>query len=125
MLQQESSSKKIDATESTDEIFLDQNHTHFVLVDDGSENIDGIELAFRTQLESELRKRPVQKRCEQSILSERARADDQVPMVLIIVQGGTKAFLKVEEAVRLDVPVLVLAVSINYSALVRKKRIRH
>lgn len=36
--------------------FLDPNHTHFILVDDGSDNQFGKEIEFRANLENELRK---------------------------------------------------------------------
>lgn len=35
---------------------LDPNHTHFVLVDDGSEGQFGKEIKFRAKLENELRR---------------------------------------------------------------------
>ena len=41
---------------STGDTFLDMNHTHFILVDDGSENQFGKEIEFRANLENELRK---------------------------------------------------------------------
>lgn len=38
------------------DVLLDPNHTHFILVDDGSENQFGKEIEFRAHLEAELRK---------------------------------------------------------------------
>lgn len=47
--------RKQSVVASTD-TFLDPNHTHFILVDDGSENQFGKEIEFRANLENELRK---------------------------------------------------------------------
>jgi hypothetical protein len=41
---------------STGDPFLDPNHTHFILVDDGSDSQFGKEIEFRAHLENELRK---------------------------------------------------------------------
>ena len=49
---------------------IDENHTHFVFVDDGKQGIDGRELSFRSAFEAAL--------CDKY----------QVPLVLVIV-GGT------------------------------------
>jgi hypothetical protein len=38
------------------DVLLDPNHTHFILVDDGSEGLFGKEIEFRAHLEAELRK---------------------------------------------------------------------
>lgn len=46
---------KKDPTKMTD-VLLDPNHTHFILVDDGSEGQFGKEIEFRAHLEAELRK---------------------------------------------------------------------
>jgi hypothetical protein len=42
--------------EKTSNVLLDPNHTHFILVDDGSEGQFGKEIEFRALLEAELRK---------------------------------------------------------------------
>ncbi len=41
---------------SSGDTYLDPNHTHFILVDDGSESQFGKEIEFRANLENELRK---------------------------------------------------------------------
>ena len=58
---------------------LDPNHTHFVLVDDGSNNIYGKEIEFRANLENELRKGKSDIYYENYRLSKRPRqvSDDQ------------------------------------------------
>jgi hypothetical protein len=39
--------------------------------------------------------------------------NESVPMILIVVQGGPNTLLTVEESLKQNVPVLVLAVSVN------------
>lgn len=48
--------RKQTSVASNTDTFLDPNHTHFILVDDGSENQFGKEIEFRASLENELRK---------------------------------------------------------------------
>lgn len=38
------------------QVLLDPNHTHFILVDDGSTGSYGVEISFRVELEKELSK---------------------------------------------------------------------
>lgn len=112
---------------ATNDILLDPNHTHFILVDDGSENQFGKEIEFRASLENELRKGKSlsyykNKRSRRSFNGERMLAEntsqseddhegDGVPMVLIVVQGGPNTLKTVKESLEHKVPVLVLAVS--------------
>ena len=53
--QQEITENKKEQPKNTD-VILDPNHTHFILVDDGSEGQFGKEIEFRAHLEAELRK---------------------------------------------------------------------
>jgi transient receptor potential cation channel subfamily M protein 2 len=51
---------------------LDPNHTHFILVDDGSDSKFGVEIPFRARLESELRKgKPLKYYEQMSLLREK------------------------------------------------------
>lgn len=121
------------------DVLLDPNHTHFILVDDGSEGLFGKEIEFRAHLEAELRKGKSLKYYEQkrssrkkisargsSALAMMQQSDDEeddhdednprnemVPMILIVVQGGPNTLLTVEESLKQNVPVLVLAVSLQ------------
>jgi transient receptor potential cation channel subfamily M member 2 len=114
---------------------LDPNHTHFILVDDGSEGLFGKEIEFRAHLEAELRKGKSLRYYEKKFKRKRNMSDrsstsnsrvltdfeddndeeisrnESVPMVLIVVQGGPNTLLTVEESLKQNVPVLVLAVS--------------
>lgn len=90
---------------SNNQVFLDPNHNHFILVDDGSVGAFGKEIEFRTRLETELRKQKIsnnfQKELEESI---------NVPMLLIVVQGGPNTLVTVEKTIIQKIPILVLAV---------------
>lgn len=83
---------------------MDPNHTHFILVDDGSVGSFGKEIEFRTRLEAELRKQKTnnfQKELEENF---------NVPMLLIVVQGGPNTLVTVEKTIVKKIPILVLAV---------------
>ena len=128
----ESSENKKEQPKNTD-VLLDPNHTHFILVDDGSEGLFGKEIEFRAHLEAELRKgkslkyyelkRSQKKKVsarsgyqgqisddEDDIQDEDDMRNESVPMILIVVQGGPNTLITVEESLKQMVPVLVLAV---------------
>ena len=71
---------------------MNPNHTHFILVDDDSEGKFGVEIDFRTSLESEIRTR------------------ENVPMVLIVVNGGIGTLKTVAGALEQEIPVILIAV---------------
>ncbi len=119
------------------DVFLDPNHTHFILVDDGSEGHFGKEIEFRAHLEAELRKgrslkhyenrRILRKRLtrtsslagyqpsdEEEESNDEESSNESVPMILIVVQGGPNTLITVEESLKQSVPVLVLAVNIHF-----------
>lgn len=139
-------------------MFLEPNHSHFILVDDGSESQFGKEIEFRAHLENELRKGESlkyyrQKRSSSMLMNRRLtpqnsqlnelnsaeKTTEKVPvwyfifwwiyrifywiimffkMVLIVVQGGAGTFRTVEESLKQNVPILVLAVmfwKVNYN----------
>ena len=129
-------------TKNVIEAELDPNHTHFILVDDGSNGIYGKEIEFRAKFENELRKGKSTIHYKNSrfnrrkrIASEGSHSDnfidnqydddrdeyeteklksglkkDFIPMVLIVVQGGPNTLQSVAEAIKQNVPILVLAV---------------
>ena len=131
------SPKGNDLAKNTD-VFLDPNHTHFILVDDGSEGQFGKEIEFRAHLEAELRRgrslksyeiERLKRKRKQLMLngssgngnemfagnepdvddSSENEANRSVPMILIVVQGGPNTLITVEESLKQNVPVLVLA----------------
>eukprot|EP00736_Rhodelphis_marinus_P002900 Rmarinus@m.18823 len=71
---------------------LEENHTHFVMVDDGSRGQFGREIALRAQLEREL-----------SI-----GGNTKVPTVLLVVQGGPGTIMTVHKAAEAGIPVIVV-----------------
>ena len=129
-------------------VYLDPNHTHFILVDDGSDDQFGKEIEFRAHLEAELRqgkslkyyekKRNQRKKIlsrstsfgtgisgavvNQNVVTHSDDENDEpdednnrnetVPMILIVVQGGPNTLLTVEQSLKQNVPVLVLAVNL-------------
>lgn len=93
-----------DATPSqagTEEADLEPNHTHFLLVDDGSEGKKawGSELELRFAIEK--------------IYCERRR----VPRVMLVVQGGVGTLTSVHYAVKAHCPVVVIADSGGVASL--------
>ncbi len=107
---------------------LDPNHNNFILVDDGSEGSFGKEIEFRASFESELRKgksltyyrkKFIKRNGKQSLTvkSNWTTANDDteqenIPMVLIVVQGGPNTLFTVAESLSQNIPVLILAVSL-------------
>jgi transient receptor potential cation channel subfamily M protein 2 len=80
----------------TKDVLLDTNHNNFILVDDGTVGRFGREIDFRADFEDELTKSGTQA--------------NKVPTVLIVVNGGEGTIKTVAEAIKNDVPVLVLSV---------------
>ena len=105
-------------------MLLDPNHNYFILVDDGSEGEFGKEINFRAALEAELRKgkslkyykdltpraniEGVQKK--DIIEQDEKNRKVTIPMVLIVVQGGPNTLLTVEETIKMNIPVVIVAV---------------
>ena len=134
-----------DQLKKYEDVDLNPNHTHFILVDDGSCGSYGKEIEFRAKLENELRKgksnlyyencrlsktkrqlsNSFDRNCE--IANEKITDDyfnenaseelkpglkkDIIPMVMIVVQGGWTTLKVVEDAIKKNVPILVLAVN--------------
>lgn len=80
---------------------LDHNHTHFILVDDGTEGIFGAEIEFRTTFE-----RYVSEKVETGVAETQSV---NVPVVMLVVEGGVNTMKTVWQAVQQKIPVLVLS----------------
>ncbi len=101
---------------------LDPNHTHFILVDDGSDSNFGVEIKLRARLESELRKgkslRYYAQRRSSNVDSDDSdqednsgEVDNTIPMILIVVQGGPNTLKTVAEGMKKKIPILILVVN--------------
>ncbi|KAK3595122.1 hypothetical protein CHS0354_002375 [Potamilus streckersoni] len=83
------------------EVPLDHNHTHFILVDDGSINKYGVEIELVAELEKFISNKKIN-----TGLAEKLRVD--LPVVKIVVEGGVNTMKTVWKSVAADIPVLVL-----------------
>lgn len=92
------------------DVFLDPNHSHFILVDDGSTGSFGREIDFRTKLETELRKGKDYRSIRKDSICEPNEDEFKVPMILIVVQGGKNTLLTIKKTVQKLIPILVIAV---------------
>ncbi|XP_076450410.1 transient receptor potential cation channel subfamily M member-like 2 [Babylonia areolata] len=79
---------------------LDHNHTHFLLVDDGSEGKFGTEIKFRSKLESY-----ISQKVETGVTETQSV---NVPSVLIVVEGGINTMKTVRESITRKIPVVVI-----------------
>lgn len=80
--------------EDSKAVSLNPNHTHFLLVDDGSTNEFGKEINFRAELEKVI----------QDIY--------KIPMILLVVEGGEGTLRSVYESLLIHIPVILIAVSV-------------
>ncbi len=78
------------------DLFLDPYHDKFILVDDGTEGKADRQVGFRMRLET-------------ALVNEDVNA--VTPLVKIVVNGGPSTLGEVREAVKRNIPVLVLDVS--------------
>ena len=70
---------------------LNASHSHFLLVDNGTESRWGNELKFRRVLEASLVKK------------------DKIPMVCLVVEGDATTIETIKEKVKSNIPVVVCA----------------
>ncbi|KAK3091596.1 hypothetical protein FSP39_021023 [Pinctada imbricata] len=82
---------------------LDENYSHFILVDDGSEGKFGREIDFRNAFEKFVSTQHCDMDSKDSTLT--------VPVIMLIVEGGINSMKTVWGAVTTGTPVLVLASS--------------
>ena len=76
---------------------LNPNHSSFILVDNGSLFKFGVEIEFRTQLET--------------LISSQL----DIPIVLIVVEGGLGTLNTIIGALKSQIPIILVAVSIKIS----------
>ncbi len=77
------------------EISINPHHTNFIFVDDGSFKDFGVEIDFRSELESQI------KDCE----------GKTVPMVLFVVEGGAGTIETVKNAFKNKTPIILVQVN--------------
>lgn len=81
---------------------LDPNHTHFILVDNGTYREFGTEITFRGLLE---------KKISQIMTDGDEASATNVPVVSIVVEGGPGTLTTVRAAIDNATPVVILEVS--------------
>jgi hypothetical protein len=69
---------------------LNPDHTHFLLVDDGSYKEFGVEISFRNELEEQVRKSEI------------------IPIVLMVVEGGVGTIETVLLALKKKIPIILM-----------------
>ena len=74
---------------------MDSNHNTFLFFDDGSEHEFGREIDFRAEFESKLRAN-----------------NENIPMILIVVQGGDGTLKTILHSIESKIPILILEVNI-------------
>uniref|UniRef100_A0A914UJE4 G-protein coupled receptors family 1 profile domain-containing protein n=1 Tax=Plectus sambesii TaxID=2011161 RepID=A0A914UJE4_9BILA len=74
---------------------LDHNHTCFILVDNGTANIYGTEIALRAKLEAHIR-------------TKCAASGVHTPVVLIVCEGGVNTLEQTRDAIKCAIPVVVI-----------------
>lgn len=85
------------------------------MVDNGSYSEFGVEIAFRAELENEIRKgyRP-----EHYLIRHREMKDKEIkkpepiPMILIVLQGGPNTLKTIHESISKKNPVLLIEVNV-------------
>ncbi|XP_069790175.1 transient receptor potential cation channel subfamily M member 2 [Narcine bancroftii] len=77
---------------------LDHNHTHFILVDDGTHGCYGVEIALRTQLEKYISK--------QQMGSEDVGIE--IPIVCVVLEGGRGTLNTIHSAMGHGTPCVIV-----------------
>lgn len=112
---------------------LDPNHTHFLLVDNGTTNQNGLEVKFRDELERQIANTKTGN--SQGSLYEKWRqtfstkiqsllqfffnlqnlilliADVNIPMIRLLIEGGRDCLESVQTSIRSGIPVIVVKVT--------------
>ncbi|ESO89164.1 hypothetical protein LOTGIDRAFT_229069 [Lottia gigantea] len=89
-----------DTVDQGDGAPLDHNHTHFILVDNGTHGKYGGEIEFRSKLESY-----ISQKVETGVATTQSV---HVPCVLLVVEGGINTMKTVLETLRRNTPVVVI-----------------
>ncbi|XP_078332506.1 transient receptor potential cation channel subfamily M member-like 2 isoform X3 [Crassostrea virginica] len=81
------------------ESFLDPNHTHFVLVDNGTQHQFGVEIPFRARMENSI-----------AHLKTNTGKNAQVfvPVVLLVLEGGPGTLETAHQAVANNTPIVIV-----------------
>ncbi|XP_036366249.1 uncharacterized protein LOC115221043 [Octopus sinensis] len=77
------------------EYALDPNHTHFILVDDGTSDTSGVELEFKKQLED-------------TILQIRYRQKTTIPAVVVMVGQELETLKSAYDSLSRNIPVIIV-----------------
>ncbi|KAJ8309654.1 hypothetical protein KUTeg_012798 [Tegillarca granosa] len=80
------------------ESYLDPNHTHFILVDDGTVHQFGKEIVFRALFENAV----------SNIKTNTGKNAVSIPVVLLVLQGGPNTLKTVKQAIYNEIPVVVI-----------------
>ncbi|KAL4228805.1 Transient receptor putative cation channel subfamily M member 2 [Mactra antiquata] len=80
------------------ESFLDPNHSHFILVDNGTQHKFGTEISFRARLENEVSK----------IRTDTGENAVSVPIVLLVLEGGPGTLQTVHQAIQNNTPAVIV-----------------
>ncbi len=97
-------------SENSKDYVLNPNHTHFLLVDDGSIGKNGVEIELRAKLENTLKDgipRNLENEYEESADNSFI---EKITTILIVVNGGENTFVTVRQSIQEGAPVFVLAV---------------
>ncbi|XP_041459667.1 transient receptor potential cation channel subfamily M member-like 2 isoform X2 [Lytechinus variegatus] len=81
---------------------IDPNHTHFILVDNGTIDTFGVEITLRGKLEKAISEEQIQK-------SSGNDTAVSIPIVCVVVQGGPNTIQTAYEAIRNGTPVVIVA----------------
>nr|XP_022342892.1 transient receptor potential cation channel subfamily M member 2-like isoform X1 [Crassostrea virginica] len=77
---------------------LDPNHTHFLLVDNGTNNQPGAETKFRVELEQQIT----------NIKTGNSKDDVLIPMIRLLIEGGVESLESVQESIRSGIPIIIV-----------------
>ncbi|CAF1428837.1 unnamed protein product, partial [Rotaria sp. Silwood1] len=94
------------------ECYLEPNHTHFLLIDDGQKNANTV-FQLRAAIEKCSRNANLANTANDAVKS-------LIPIVMVLVEGGTSAILTICEALKCDTPVVVIKNSGRAADLVAK-----
>ncbi len=88
-------------------VFLNPNHSSFILVDNCSTDEFTVEINFRTNLENKI------------------KGMFKIPMVLIVVEGGVGTLNTIKNALTSETPIILVAVSFFFFFLKHLDSIRY
>ncbi|KAK3605984.1 hypothetical protein CHS0354_019664 [Potamilus streckersoni] len=88
----------IDELPKEKESFLDPNHSHFIMVDDGTQHKFATEITFRANLEKEVSQRG----------TNTGDVAVRVPIILLVLEGGPGTLKTVTNALKTNTPALIV-----------------